>query len=442
MKHLLQLFRYVFFDAHYFVAASGQLIGKALSVGMGVLIARSLGPEQFGQYSFYLALASMGILFISLGLPTFATKQSAIFSKPLQPARLKGVVVWGTLWVVALFLLLLICASVVLALYIEHVDELLMPFVIICIVTISKAISNVYGGVLIGLNHPFQATLGPFIIYPSICIFFTLIYSYCVPNLNANSMLMGSGIAALFAATSSALVLRQCLQNKVKNVQPKLEPLGWTKQLGPFATIMILSTLNTELGGVLLGFLAPPEELGFYKVAIQAITVITLIFSTSASVYSPKIAQLYSDNNYADTQKVLTHSANHAFLCSLPVVIVFYFFGSDLLAFLFGDVYTKAYAMLLILLVGQVVRICMGNVGPALHMTGHEKQSVLVLAITVLVLFVTLVAFIPRWYGVGAAWAVTFSTITWSGGMAIVLFRKTGLVACIKPNFLALGRRV
>ena len=63
-----------------FIGTAGlMLISRGLAMVAGIIYARYLGPEQFGLYSFVLAIIAMATLPVVAGLPHLLVREVAHF---------------------------------------------------------------------------------------------------------------------------------------------------------------------------------------------------------------------------------------------------------------------------------------------------------------------------------------------------------------------------
>ena len=100
---------------------------------------------------------------------------------------------------------------------------------------------------------------------------------------------------------------------------------------------------------------------------------------------------------------------------------------------MFGDSFTAASGALRILLLGQLVNAATGSVGSLLTMTGHERAAAVVLAVAAAAQIALGLVLIPRLGAEGAALANTASLVGWNAVMAVLVWKKLGIV----PSVLA-----
>lgn len=408
----------------YLSSASAQLLGKLLSIIMGVLLARYLGPEEFGKYSLFMSIVAFCMLFASFGLPQLLAREVSVLKAKCHYAKLKGMVCWSYIASVTITFLMLIIFSCFYVFYPQKVPIGLLVFVSLCLIVIFKVFTSINSGVLNGDKKPFHAILGLNVIYPLVCVLFML---YQGKALTYDTMLMGAVLATMVGFFTSLFYLYKLSFTQWSSSSMTFPSRRLFKKLYPFGVLAFLTTFNTEFAGMILGFLGHPEQLALFKVSMQAITLITLIFTIISNVNSPYLAEAYAKNQQQVAQSFLIQSANLGFICSLPILFGLLFFGKSVLIFVFGDAYSQAYPILVILLIGQLVRVFMGIPGVALNMSGYEKHTSYIMFFSVLLLTMSLFTLVPHIGALGAAISVAMSTVFWSVTSSYALYKKTGL---------------
>jgi O-antigen/teichoic acid export membrane protein len=131
-------------------------------------------------------------------------------------------------------------------------------------------------------------------------------------------------------------------------------------------------------------------------------------------------------------QRVITTSTRLIMAVSLPVALILIFWGKEVIGLVFGPQYMGASTALAILCVGQLVNTSVGSVVLVLNMTGHDKQTLIGIAVA-LILNVSLAIFlVPVWAVDGAAVAFSASMAAWN----LILLRSTKKYTGINTFFI------
>ena len=163
------------------------------------------------------------------------------------------------------------------------------------------------------------------------------------------------------------------------------------------------------------------ESIAYYSVAVKLATVTALALMSVNIVIAPKIAEIYSTNDFEKLNKLINDSARIIFVISIPVLIILFVF-SDFMLGLFGENYVLAREALLLLLGGQFFSSLCGPGAVYLNMTGKQKKLNTILILGLGINVILNLVLIPA-YGIeGAAVATLISMIFWNSLIVAVIY--------------------
>jgi O-antigen/teichoic acid export membrane protein len=387
-----------------------MLISRALVMVSGIIYARYLGPEQFGLYSFALAIIAMATLPVIAGLPNLLVREVAHFQLEGKWGFLAGVINWSRVYVLVLSLIIIICMY--LALYFDLFNTNVSKLLWVALLLIPlRGLLTQQGAILNGFRQPVLAQLPLQIFAPTLTLIILCFYIFSGVALTGSKLINITILASLFALFVSAILLKKTINASAIKCVPKYTIKKWHASLLPFSLMAFIVTFNTELASVLLGWLVDNESVAYFKVAMTAVALIALGLSSVNAVIMPNVARLYKKGDLKATQALLTKSVRLSALVSLPIIFTLIIFGESAIGLLFGEDYLQAYPILVILCFGQLVSVLMGSVGLVLNMTGNERSSLKSLVLTFFLNVVLLATLVPI-YGVnGAALSVTLSLV-------------------------------
>ena len=402
------------------------IISRCLAVISGVIYARYLGPEQFGLYSFVLAIITIATLPVIAGLPNLLVREIANFHLEKKWSLLIGVINWSRCYVLILSSIIIILISC--TLYFGTFNTSLSNLLCIAILLIPlKGILSQQGAILNGFKQPIFAQLPTKIFAPSFRLLILFFFIWFNIELTGKMLINISILASLFAFFVSVYLLRKTCKLSVNKLAPEYTIKNWHASLLPFSFIAFISSFNTVLASLLLGWFADNESVAYFKVAIQGVALIAIGLSSINAVIRPNIASYYKQGELDKVQELLTRSVRLSVVVSLPIILTLMFYGDFLIRVLFSSEYIEAYPILVILCIGQLVNVLMGSVGLVLNMTGNEKSTVKSLLITVIVNVIFMVILLPVYGAIGAAIAVSVSMVLWNILMAIDVWKMTKL---------------
>ena len=305
--------------------ASVQATGRVLALVLGLILARSLGPEGFGIYAY--AVAIMGILMVAAeaGVPTLLMREIAAAEGRGDWGLLRGMIRWG-LQVVA-FVSVSITATGILVLAVlpdgimtaGRAAIFIMLF-ILPVVVITKSMAHALWGLQRVLTAQFVLT----IITPALVIIITSGVFLYWPGMRTPSVAMAAQLSASLGTFIIAIVLlRRNMPAAVKNVLPRLATEKWLRSALPFVMIGGASLINTQTDIIMLGWFANAEEVGTYRVATQtALLAPSMTLHIANAILSSHFARLFSLGKMAQVQRMVTMGTRAMLFVAIPTTLV------------------------------------------------------------------------------------------------------------------------
>jgi O-antigen/teichoic acid export membrane protein len=165
------------------------------------------------------------------------------------------------------------------------------------------------------------------------------------------------------------------------------------------------------------------EEVAFYALAVKLMTLLLVVMNSVNITISPKIAELFFSKNLTDLSKTMRQSARMIFIISIPTVLFFCLFATQILTF-FGEQYLKAKEPLIILMIGQGICSFFGGVQVYLNMTGRQNIFQVILIFAVVLNFFLNKTLIPIYGMTGGAISYVISMFAWNLIAAIIIYKK------------------
>ncbi|MGR5120703.1 flippase [Vibrio astriarenae] len=416
----------------FFSTASLQLLGRVISIISGVILARLLGPENFGRYSFVMAIVAIAILPAIAGLPQLIIREVAIYRQNKAYNYLNGFLIWTKRYIYTLsfFSIVLLGAAVYLGSWDDNIGMLIViAFVLIPL----KALLARQGAIFNAFQFSSLAQLPINIVAPLFFLIILVATWFFGVDIKAEMAMAFQGVSHFLALFVCLALLSSYVDKhqKVSN-ELKFDTYQWKKSLLPLTMVMVITTLNNELATVFLGFLGDESEVGYFRVAMQASMLFLISLQSINAITAPQIARMYRAGNKDDAQLLLTRSVRLGCLFSLPLMLFLCFFSDELVILLFGNEFLPASNLIRLLLLGQVVNVCTGSAGMVLNMTGNEKYTLKVQILSVAILIAMLSILVPLYGAVGAAVSVSTSVAMWNVMMSHMASKRTNLTTWLK----------
>lgn len=410
-----------------FLGTAGlQMISRALSVIAGVILARYLGPEQYGLYTYVLSIIAIVTIPVIAGLPQLLIREIAHAELEGKWGELKGLLRWSSAFIISISALVMLTAMLILYLGLISSQTASLLWFAIFLIPI-KSFSAKQGAILNGFRKPILGLFPEFILMPFLAI---LVYLYFIVSKTEFTSLLLIKVQLITSALTLLLGLGLIFKersNNLNHVKPTYYFKKWHIALLPFTLMIFISTMNAQLANVFLGYFDDKESVASFKVALQGVTLVTLGFAAVNNIIGPKVARLYRSGDIQSTQALLTKSVKLSATFSIPIAVVLIFFGDWFIRILFGEQYLASHPILIILCIGQIINICFGSVGLVLNMTGNEKRSLKALLATLLINVLLLFILVPIYQAIGAALAVSMSLVLWNIWMSIDVYKITKL---------------
>lgn len=397
----------------------GSLLGlllRVLSVLAGLLssvvLARALGPAEYGIYAFVFAIIAILALPVQMGLPTLVVRETAKAVVLEDWPLLRGIWAWATrvAFVGALAMVAAALCWVALfgdAMRTERAEAFLWGLPLVPLL----AFGEVRAAALSGLRRIFLSTLPDQILRPLLLAGLVgaawLAMSSAV---TAKTALALSGLAASITFIIGTVFLFHARPAGYRStLERRVEHRHWLRTIMPLAILSGLQVINQNVDLVMLGLLRSDEEAGLYRIALSA-SSLTIIGITAINIFiQPYVARLHTQADMPGLQHLIAGGALIACILTCPVVVFFIVFGQELLGLVFGAAYVDAYSPLVILSLGLVSTAFFGMSGVLLTMAGYERKVLVVLFTSITLNLILNAILIPAFGIQGAAAANSLS---------------------------------
>ena len=406
----------------------GVGVMKLLSIPVGlatsIILARTLGPEGFGQYAFIMALIPLIALPVNGGLPQLLTREIASFAHANDWSFYRGALRAAHAWV-------LLVAALVLIVYWTFGIGLgwvstegkwsLLPIALLMVPLLG--LTAVRQGTIKGLGLPAYAEIPGQLIQPFVMLLlFGFLAWQGMLSTEAAITAQVTGAALVFFLASWMFFRVQ--PTEAKGLTPKYQLNRWKSALLPFSLIALVSTFNIQISVIVLGIFSTDEQVAAMRVAERGGQFVMMSLTLVNMVIAPYIVRAHRDGDRALLQNLAQKSARGSLLLALPVAGILILGGESLIKLAFGADYAAiSYWPVVIIAVGQLFNVFFGSVGYLLSMSGYEKDTLKAQLLAVIINVATSVILVPRFGAVGGALSVAMSLIIWNI-MSAVLVKK------------------
>lgn len=410
------------------------LLDKVLKLGLQLLVAvwlaRHLGPEGFGFYSYVLAFVALFSGLATLGLPQIGVRQ--LVREPDARAQILGTA--GAL---------LLCGALA---------ALLLAAIAVGFVRPGDAAARI-AVVVIGATLLFQASAVVRYWFESQVASRHVVVAEAIAlalgaAIKVALILGGAGVMAFFwaALAESALLAAALLWAYARR---ETDLAQWrpsrarTRQLmsgaWPLALSGAILMVQARIDQFMLAELAGDRELGYYSVALRLAEGLVFFSIILQSTLYPVLVQARKAS-WGEFHAKLMSFYRASFVLALAVCLPVALFGPWLVNLLFGPAYEPA-GPLLSLMAGRVMLAFMG-IARSVFLLIEDLQAwaTLTLAIGTVLNIALNALWIPEHRGAGAVWASLVSFAVTSFVVDLFNHRTRGNVADIARAMLSCWR--
>lgn len=410
----------------------------SLGLVTSILIARHLGPDQYGIYSGIVWMVALGIAMTNSGTASAVIRFTAQLHGSGERGQVRPVI--GRLRAIQLRYLLVVATLAGLALWIagdrllpglDH--RLLFAFLVLAVALRSSYMFNI--GIAKGMQG-FRVNAVVAAIASPLNLLLVLLVA-----LSGRGLAWYLGAFLLSGAVFWALSLQRTRPlERAFQPDPALDPelLARLRRQVWYSTLIVSIGFLTasEMEVVFLNAHALPEAAGHFKVAHQLATgAATLVPGVFAGLMLPMMASALGRGTQEAGQR-FTASTTYLALLGLPLAAFGAVFGGSIIAALYGPQYQAAGPVFSLLLACTCLLSCTAAASSLLISADRQQQVFVVLAACAVLKFVLDAVAIRHWQLWGAAGA--FATVAVANALATLLLAAR--VARASPDWNTIAR--
>lgn len=404
-----------------------QVGGLALAFGSSVAVARLLGADGLGKYSFALSVAAILSVLASLGLPTVVTKLVSSYQLTHSWGRARGLVFAANFTATANGLMLALLTFF----FVSHHthDPWLAALPLIPIL----ALANIRQRALQALHFPLAAQLPEQFVKHSIFLSLCGIIFLAKPsgNLSAGWVMNFWLLSSILSLIAGSFLLKKLSPARLKSDTREYELSTWLNLSFPILVTDTLNVLFTNSNILILGWIASDTDIGHYQIAFRVSGLLLVFLAASNMVLAPWFSKFHESKDTNRMQSVITKTTRVVFSITLIPYLILGIWGDSLLELFFGDSFKAAYFPLMVLGFGQLINIASGPVVNLLNMSGGQKTLAYFTAAAV-VLNGTLTLLLTPFYGVmGCAISMCLAISIYNISLIFAAKRRTGISSSI-----------
>ena len=361
-------------------------------------IARVLGPEGMGIYSYTYSIASYFAIFIILGLNKYGNRSiSAARSKKEDVNKL----------FCEIYAMQFIVGMLVLAIYVIGLFCFFKDYIWVQVTQIMYVVSSIFdvSWFFFGMEE-FKTTVLRNIIIRLINL---ALIVFCVKN--SNGLIVYTTIMAGSTLTSQLCLWPVLLKKYIKLYIPKWKDI--IKHLRP-NLLLFLPTIAISLykimDKIMLGTMSNMTNVGYYENSEKIINIPMLLVSSLVTVMLPRMSNIIAVGDKKNEKRYFDYSMHFVLWLSTAICFGILGISNRFIPFFLGEEFIKCIDLLNVLALTLIFISC-GSVISNLILVPHQKDKEYIIIVSCGAgcnLFLNLLL-IPRFFAIGAAVATTIT---------------------------------
>ena len=327
----------------------GIIISKILGYAYRLIVAKMLGPADYGLLSLALAIFSFLTVIAMLGLihgiqryvPYYNAKKEYGKSKGIVLFSLKFSFIFGLLIGIVLFL-----SSGYLSNNIFHEARLLSLIKLVAFIIPIDAIRNVFLNLCKSYNYILPEVYARNFTENFVKVIFTLIFLFL--GYEVFGATLAFVIAIIFSTLLSYYFVRKIFSFKSK-IKTEYESKKWLNYSLPLLINHFLLLIMLWTDTFLLGYFKNTIDVGIYNAAAPTAQIIYIFPAAILSLFLPVLSNLYSKGEKKAFNTCYSTVTKWIFLINILFLMGVISFSKQILSLLFGKEYISGYLSLIIL---------------------------------------------------------------------------------------------
>jgi len=335
---------------------------------LSIMLARYLLPEQYGRFTFLIAITVLCTIPALFGFPQLIVREVRRYK---EKYNIKKIWILSNRW-------LLIYTAVVTCIFLVFFSEMTSLAIIF-----SLSISIYFGSIirlksnlLYGLDRFISGQIFDVMLRPMLLISVVGVLIFFSITINGDEVYILNSLCLLFI---SIILIRFYKIKDIKYSTGEVCQMSNKEIMLTSSSFLFISSAQMILVNIdiiIIGFILSSSDVGVYRIA----ALISLGFASLREIVDlivrNEIIKVYkpSTNEIKYEVKRLIKPYWLLFTVSLVILALYYVYGEFLIELFFGGEYIGAYPLALVLIAARMIEFMFGPYPMMLTMLNHEKQ--------------------------------------------------------------------
>ncbi len=373
--------------------------GRLIRAFIVIYAARVLGAGEWGAFSYAITLVAFLSIFTDFGMNSILTREVA-----KRDASGNYVQVLSTAFCIKILFLLISMVFVIVATpYLTNLDAVKSILPLVALILAFDSLRD-FGTSLIRAYEKMEWEAGLFIFTNLAIVVAGFLLLSTSPTLLSftYAYLIGTGagtLATMFVLRDHA---RELFSNFSRGLVRPLITSAW-----PFALAGLLGGLMVNTDVLIIGWMRPAEDVGFYSAAQRIVLLLYILPSILSTSSFPLLSRLAGEGNHVRARAVLEKTLSLSFLLAFPITIGGILLGSHFVSFIFGSSFVPATRAMQVLLLTVPLNFAAIILSNAVFAYNQQKKLMIYAAVGGTLNIILDFVLIPHW-GIAGASAATF----------------------------------
>lgn len=408
----------------------GKAVGLLAGLGINMLLARFLAPDEMGTYFLALSMITVVAMVARFGTATAAVRLIAEAVGVGDADNARGIAEITLRFVLTTGLLLGMLLAMGGAELIGRVvfnNDLLGPVGVLVglwafFMTFQTSVAEIYRG----FHEIKGAILFGGLLSSLIMLLVLLFYRLGGASLDLERVIQVIVVSLAVSAAGAVILLKR---NSLVGTTDGggIATAGLLKTAAPMFVTGSSMFVLAQVDVLILGANSTAEEVALYAAAKRFVLLVTISLQIISTVLPPMIAQLNKQDRRSELEDIMRSAATIAGVPSAMILVILMMAPGEVMKLVYGGFYEAGAKILVVLAIGQMVNVWSGSCGFALNMTGHHKILMLVSLCVGLLVLVGSIFGAKSFGGTGVAIVVAGGYVIQNLTLIIVTRLKLGI---------------
>lgn len=372
-----------------------RIFFRATTAVIGILLARYLGVEQFGQYATVIAFVNLFMVFNDLGVSRYSLLEGSREREKLGTLLGNGLIIEGAMSLI-LFVLMTVIVKVI-----GYSSVIVQLFVILAIAELLFESRKIYQSTLQSLTK-FHLISWQQIIYS--LLFFLLVLGAVLyrPEVKLVAYIQ------LFVSALLFLIYLIFVFRYIKPVFNLRAIPGLLRHSWIFCVSSVFFIIYFQIDAVMLSIMKTEVEVGLYSAVYRLVVALYMIPQIIFQVSLPYIYK-FSLSNREKFSRVIHTTQKYLLAFAVPITIFFWLGAEPIIKLVYGPAYFPAAIVMQVMSFVIIIRFFTYSSAESITAINKQKIRASIEGITAIMNIVLNLILIPKYSYTGSAVATLIS---------------------------------